>query len=314
MDPSIGPGRHEDVNENDFMALEMIGWNLVSSVAPPPPPPTPPPPVNDNFANAQVLSGCSGSVNGTNMGATAESGEPQHFPPGGGGPGSGHRSVWYQWQSPSTGAVNITTAGSRFDTVLAVYTGSAFPLSLVGQADDSIIDPTDKTSTVSFTATAGVTYRIAVDGYDNDSGGDFGPLTLNWSSGPTCIIVAPPQILLEQSGPVADQAAVVDSILWVRDPFLVVNPGNLLNPAADPNTRLVILVTNLTPGASVVVNLLDVNGQSYDITAQDVRAVPNFDFSQVTFRLPSGLPAGTCRIKVISQGLSSNTATFRVGS
>lgn len=305
MDPSIGPGRHEDANENDFMTMEMLGWNLVNTVAPPPPPPLPPPPPNDNFANAQVLSGCSGSVNGSNVGATHEPGEPQHFPPAPafGGLGGGNRSVWYQWQSPSSGTVTITTAGSRFDTVLAVYTGSAFgSLSLVAQADDI---PTDRTSSVSFIATGGVTYKIAVDGYDNDSGGDFGPLTLNWTAA-NCI-------LLEQSGPVADQAAVFDSVLWLRDPFLVVNPGNLINPASDPNTRLVIFVTSLTPGAPVTVNLLDSNNKPYNFAAEDVRAVPNFDFTQVTFRLPDGLPAGTCRITVISQGLTSNTATFRIG-
>lgn len=311
MDPSIGPGRHEDVNDNDFSALEMLGWNLINTVAPPAPPPLPPPPPNDNFANAQVISGCSGSVNGSNIGATAESGEPQHFPPGGGGLGGGDRSVWYRWQAPSTGSVNLTTAGSRYDTVLSVYTGSSVSsLTLAGpQSDDT---GNDRTSNLNFNATAGVTYRIAVDGYDNNSGGDFGPLTLNWTAA-NCAVAPSPQIMLEESGPVADQAAVFDSILWVRDPFLIVNPGNLLNPAADPNTRVVIFVTNLSPDVATVVNLVDSNGGPHDITPSDVHGFTNFDFTQVTFRLPSGLPAGRCSIKVISQGLTSNTATFRIG-
>jgi len=122
------------------------------------------------------------------------------------------------------------------------------------------------------------------------------------------------QILLDQSGPAADQAAVLDSILLIRDPFLVVNSANLINPKSDPNTRLVILVVNIpnVPASSVVVNLIDSNSQSYDITAQDVRAVPNFVLAQITFRLPSNLPVGTCKIKVIIQSLSSNTATFRI--
>ena len=34
------------------------------------------PPANDNFANAQVISGASGSVTGTNIGAGPEVGEP----------------------------------------------------------------------------------------------------------------------------------------------------------------------------------------------------------------------------------------------
>ena len=71
----------------------------------------------------------------------------------------------------------------------------------------------------------------------------------------------------------------------------------------------------LLPGqtaSSVIVNLVDSNNQSHDIPAQDMRVVPTFDFTQVTFRLPSNLPAGTCKVKVISNGMFSNTATFRI--
>ena len=51
---------------------------------------------NDNFANAILLSGPSGSVSGTTFGATHEGGEPDHV-----GLGSQH-SVWYRWIAPST--------------------------------------------------------------------------------------------------------------------------------------------------------------------------------------------------------------------
>src|SRR6185295_3873257 len=91
--------------------------------------PTPPP--NDNFTSAQTITGCSGSVNGTNVSSTKESGEPDHASNG------GTHSVWYQWQAPATSSVTITTAGSNYDTVLGVYTGSAVnALSLIGQNDD----------------------------------------------------------------------------------------------------------------------------------------------------------------------------------
>jgi hypothetical protein len=122
--------------------------------------------------------------------------------------------------------------------------------------------------------------------------------------------------MLDQSGPAADQASALDSMLLVRDPFLVLNTANLLNTTSDKNTRVVIFVRNLpnVPASSVVVNLIDSGNNTQDITALDVRAVPNQDFIQITFRLPSNLPAGTCRIKVVSQGLFSNTATFRIQS
>ncbi len=178
MDPTITDGVHESTTENDFLALETLGWNLVDSRSPPEPLP---PPGNDSFASAQVLSGCSGSVNGTNLNASKETGEPNHLAPDTGG---GSRSVWYQWQPASNGSVTFTTAGSGYDTVLAVYSGNS--VGSLGTAivnnDDVGGEPHDTTSRVTFTANAGTIYRIAVDGYDNGgSGGDMGPIKLNWT-------------------------------------------------------------------------------------------------------------------------------------
>jgi hypothetical protein len=303
MEPNITHGLNHTVappGDLTLLLLRDIGWNSTSPIPPPPP-------SNDNFAAAQVISGCSGNVNGTNVSATKESGELDHASNG------GTRSVWYQWVAPSTSSVTITTAGSSFDTVLGVYTGSAVNnLTTFGTNDD--VGSGDTSSRVIFNATAGVVYKIAVAGFNNQGfGGDFGQFSLNWnvtSCGPSI------ELKLDQSGPAADQASAIDSILFTRDPFLIINTANLLNPTSDKNTRVLIFVRNLpnVPASSVVVNLIDSGNNTQDITAQDVRAVPNQDFTQITFRLPSNLPAGTCRIKVVSQGLFSNTATFRIGS
>jgi hypothetical protein len=301
MDPRIPPRVVRPITAIDVATLNIFGYN--SNVLSPP--------ANDNFGSAQTITGCSGSVNGSNAGATSEAGEINHLSTVDNGGGT--RSVWYKWQAPSSSTVNINTAGSLFDTVLGVYIGSsAASLSVVRQADD--ISDSNKTSSVTFSAVAGQTYMIAVDGYNNGgAGGDVGSITLNWNVS-NCTVTALLQILLDQSGPAGDQASAVDSVLSLRDPFLVVNSANVINPGADPNTRVVIFVSNLAgvPASSIVVNLIDNNNQSYDIPAQDVRVVPNFDFTQVTFRLPSNLPAGTCRIKVTAPGLFSNTATFRI--
>ncbi len=128
----------------------------------------PSPSNNDAFINAQVITGVSGTVSGTNATATTEPGEPDH----GGGTGGG--SVWYRWTAPSAGTATFTTCGSDFDTVLAAYTGNAVnSLTPLASNDDSC----GLQSSVSFAVTAGVTYRIAVDGYDNARGA----VTLNWS-------------------------------------------------------------------------------------------------------------------------------------
>ncbi len=102
-------------------------------------------PANDNFANAQVLSGRQGSTTVDNTGATAEPNEPSHagF--------AATNSIWFRWTAPTSGEITLDTIGSDFiytnivpivdtngvqtglstniyylplDTVLAVYTGT----------------------------------------------------------------------------------------------------------------------------------------------------------------------------------------------
>ena len=123
-------------------------------------------PVNDNFANRIVLSGSSVSLTGTNVDSSGEPGEPFH---GGSVP---DRTVWWTWTAPASGEITIDTIGSNFDTTLGVYTGSAVnSLSTIASNDDTI----GLISQVTFAATAGTTYQIAVDGF----GGSQGLIDLN---------------------------------------------------------------------------------------------------------------------------------------
>ena len=123
--------------------------------------PSPPPP-NDFFADSIFLGGNSPSVTGTNISATREAGEPSHN-----GFSSGH-SVWYRWVAPLNGYAVISTAGSNYDTVLAVYTGTAVnALTLIAVNDDA---NATLESQVAFAVSAGVTYRIAVDGSSGAEG------------------------------------------------------------------------------------------------------------------------------------------------
>lgn len=127
------------------------------------------PPANDNFTNAQVISGTTGSAAGSNVGATRETGEPDHAGVAGG------RSVWFQWTAPSTNAVSMTTAGSDFDTTLAVYAGTSVNALVEVASNDEF--EADSTSAVTFIPSAGTMYRIAVDGYS----GQMGAVMLNWA-------------------------------------------------------------------------------------------------------------------------------------
>ncbi|MFL5935904.1 MAG: fibronectin type III domain-containing protein [Gaiellaceae bacterium] len=122
-----------------------------------------PPPVNDDFANAVVLSGQNASRSGdTNVHATVEAGEPTTVA---GAPTGA--SVWYRWTPAATGVATIDTATSDFDTLLAVYTGGAVgTLDPLASNDDAGV----QTSSVTFQATGGTVYQIRVDGYAGDAG------------------------------------------------------------------------------------------------------------------------------------------------
>ncbi|NET04418.1 MAG: calcium-binding protein [Symploca sp. SIO2B6] len=118
--------------------------------------------LNDNFADSFDLIGSSDSAIGSNVGFTGEPGEPNHA-----GISPPLNSAWWSWRAPASGVVTIDTFGSNYDTSLAVYTGSALNnLSEIASNDDS----NSFQSEVSFTATAGTTYQIAVDGFSSSTG------------------------------------------------------------------------------------------------------------------------------------------------
>ena len=128
-------------------------------------------PANDNFGTPTLISGTSGTLSASNVFATAETGEPDH---GGDGLGA-HASIWFKWTAPANGVFLFDTFGSSFDTVLSAYTGTAVDsLTLVEKNDDA--NQTSQ-SQIEFTAQAGTTYYIAVDGYDD---AETGSVELNY--------------------------------------------------------------------------------------------------------------------------------------
>ena len=124
-------------------------------------------------------------------------------------------------------------------------------------------------------------------------------------------------LVLEESGPVAGQAAAFESLLLTRDPFKVESIAGWYNLPPGQNTIVMIFAQNLRlnqgeTASDVVVNLVDGNNQNFDVPAADVRAVPNTDFMQVLFRLPDTLAAGTCKVTIKAHGQTSNMGTIRI--
>ncbi|NOS71525.1 MAG: DNRLRE domain-containing protein [Verrucomicrobia bacterium] len=119
-------------------------------------------PANDNFENRHKIASDFGITIGNNLDATKEIGESNHAGVAGGS------SVWWTWTPSRAGTATITTDGSSFDTVLAVYTGgSVGALTLVAVDDDY---DTNLQSKVTFPVLRGTPYHIAVDGRMGGSG------------------------------------------------------------------------------------------------------------------------------------------------
>jgi hypothetical protein len=163
-------------------ARNASGWNsnapafFTTLVARPP---------NDSFANRILLVGSMFSVSGVNSNATKEFSEPNH------GGNTGGKSVWWTWTAPFSGRATISTAGSNFDTLLAVYTGLAVNgLTTINSNDN---DGTNVTSRVAFNCVAGTLYPIAVDGRS----GAAGNIALAIAASPRLAIArSPDQVVL----------------------------------------------------------------------------------------------------------------------
>jgi hypothetical protein len=167
MDPTIRTGQRYTMTDNDRGAIDAFGFTISATTAPP----------NNNFANAQVISGSPGTVNGSNAFATKEPGEPTNPDPL---VSFGAKSVWFDWTATGTGQATFDTNGSNFDTILAAYTGSAVnALALLASNDDiaTFDDPPNVQSLITFSVTAGTTYHIQVDGFY----GDQGSIILHWT-------------------------------------------------------------------------------------------------------------------------------------
>jgi len=180
---------------------------VTGEVPPPDPLPDPPPPpeivtatsvvryvvvprpANDNFTNAFKIAAEGAVILATNNYASIEPGEPFHaLVP------TVAASVWWTWSPAANTNVLIDLAGSSFDPVLAVYTG-AMVTNLQPVASSSYDALNGLKAHVNFDARAGVTYRIAVAGYDTNGVGNIrlrvAPGRLPDTNGPVTTIISP---------------------------------------------------------------------------------------------------------------------------
>lgn len=222
-------------------------------------------PSNDNFANAQLLTGTSANAAGTNVEATAEIGESIHDPTVSGLSAANQQalndSVWWKWTAPTSGQVTVNTFGSSIDTVLAAYTGTAAN-SLTQVARNNDANGTLQSS-LTFIASANTTYYFAVDGV----GGAQGSLNITLDT--------PAAIAANQVFQVSENAATGAAIGSVK-----ANEASLSwsiaagNPDNDGDGKAAFAI-NAATGALTVNDADDLDFERYsqlyalDVTAND---------------------------------------------
>jgi subtilisin family serine protease len=141
---------------------------------------------NDDFANAQLLIGMSGSIQASNRYSFLELDEPFHVLGDGRYIGA---SVWYRWIPPNDGWFTFDlTSGTTFDSMLAVYTGDRIDhiVSVAGNDNDAI----STRSRVSFAAVSGTNYSIVVLGKSQVDPTQAGDFTLRWYPTPTPVVTS----------------------------------------------------------------------------------------------------------------------------
>ncbi|MBP7825407.1 MAG: S8 family serine peptidase [Verrucomicrobia bacterium] len=120
-------------------------------------------PANDHFNLATPLVDDNGTITINTYPATKEYGEPNHADNDGG------HSVWWRFTPTESGLLELTTAGSEFDTLLGIYTGNRVDaLTKVAASDD--LDWENFHSEIQQALVAGQTYSIALDGYAGAAG------------------------------------------------------------------------------------------------------------------------------------------------
>jgi hypothetical protein len=179
--------------DGSYLATGQIQLNILPATVPP----------NDNFAEAIRLTGTSTNFTASNVSATREPGEPDLIYTNVWGPysNSGRQTLWWKWTSPADGFLRVSTAGSEFDTRLAVFTGSTLAeLKVEAQNDD--VAP-GLTSMVVLPVRANTTYYIQVDGAGYNPQGTI-HLALRFTTPP---VVALWSVRLQPDGSLCFQVA-----------------------------------------------------------------------------------------------------------
>ena len=204
-------------------------------------------PANDYFTNHIAVTGVVAHVTANNAFATKEAGEPNHA----GNPGG--KSLWWTWTAPTNGVLQLNTSNSSFATLLAVYTGdSVGSLKRVASHDPS--QDREPFAHVKIGVIAGLSYQIAVDGENGDSG----IVNLNFSfapdtTRPVVSITSPASGARTTNSTIVVQGTASDNVAVAQVEFRLENAAGTNDyQIANGTNRWTATVTDLIAGANTV--------------------------------------------------------------
>jgi subtilisin family serine protease len=235
-------------------------------------------PPNDNFPPLAKVPDNGGVVFGDNTFGSLQFGEPVHA-----GVLSVARSIWWNFAPTNSGPVLVDTAGSSFDTVVAVYTNNTLNnLVLIAATNDVPVAGQSGSipqGFVEFNATAGTIYRIAVA-----------------SASPTSVGLV--RLRVQPGGRPDTSPPTVSITNFVSGPLSITNPASGL------------LVTNAP--ATLSGRALDPTADAIGVSQVLVRL--NSGLSTVAagttnWTVPLFLTAGTNVIEVSAVDFSGNRST-----
>ncbi len=213
------------------------------------------------------------------IGATKEAGEPNHA----GQPGGA--SYWYSYTAPSSGTLEFDTAGSTFNTILAVYTGSGASFSTltsVGAAfSTNYLTQGQPIVTIS-NVVSGTEFFIAIDGFL----GAAGAAHLNVNFVPPPIAVNTNAVPITNNSPVVTISSPVNNSVTTSSNITV--RGLVRSSRGDaPVTSVQVSINNGASGPALLesstwlTNVTLVPGANI-ITAQAITAVDsNTEFASI---------------------------------
>jgi hypothetical protein len=128
----------------------------------------------------------------------------------------------------------------------------------------------------------------------------------------TAVYLTKPVLFAEDG---TNNVAALDSVLFTRGPFRVINPNNLFT--ADHHTRIIFFTSELGLTQSDLSDpaILVVDVPGYQLPVENVgtlTGVPGLSGSYIIVRLPDGLPAGALQMRVRLRGVTSDARTLNI--